>query len=221
MKIGIISDIHSNIYGLKAVLEQLKETDLILCAGDITGYYTFPNEVLDLLKDKDVKFIKGNFDQFILNGYSSNELIQESIDFTRSVITPENLDILKTAPTQLEFIFDHIKIAIFHGSPWQVDEYINPDYDQFDKFQKVDADLIILGHTHKPMIYEIGSKIVVNPGSCGQPRDFDTRASFAIFDTQTSKAELNRVEYDYKEVINAVKKFNLSPRLIEILQRTK
>lgn len=220
MIIGLISDIHSNIFGFRAVLDQLKDADLILCAGDITGYYTFPNEVLGLLKEKNVKFIRGNFDQFIINGQSSNDLIQESIDFTRRVITPENLEFLSQAPSQLNLTLDNKKILVFHGSPWQADEYINPDFDHFEKFETFEADLIVLGHTHMPMVHNLSSIKIVNPGSCGQPRDRDSRASFAVYDTKTGQIELKRVEYNYVDVINAVKKYDLSPRLIEILKRT-
>lgn len=221
MKIGIISDIHSNIYGLQAVLAEMTDVAEIICAGDVTGYYTFPNEVIELLVEKKVHFIKGNFDQFIIDGTATDSLIQESIDFTRSVITPTNLEILRNAPTQLDLIFGAKRIKVFHSSPWRTDEYINSDFADFDKFDSIDSDLIVLGHTHRPMIKEVGNKKIINPGSCGQPRDFDLRASFAIYETETGAVEIFRVEYDYTKVINEIKKNHLSPRLIEILQRTK
>ena len=221
MLIGIISDIHSNIYGLKAVLIKLQKTDIIICAGDITGYYTFVNEVFAELQNKQVQFIKGNFDNFLFTDYSKNKIIQESVNYTKNVITPENLELLKNTKTKLSLKIDSKQIKIFHGSPWKIDEYINPDYKNFKKFKSINADLIILGHTHKPMIKKINQTIIVNPGSCGQPRDYDGRASCAIYDTKTCEAKIFRIKYDYSPIIKAIASHNLDPKLIDNLKKTK
>lgn len=221
MLIGIISDIHSNIYGLKAVLHKLQKTDIIICAGDITGYYTFVNEVFTELKNNKIQFIKGNFDNFLFSDSFKNKIIQESVNYTKNVITLENLELIKNAKTKLSLKIDSKQIKVFHGSPWKIDEYINPNYKSFEKFKLINADLIILGHTHKPMIKKIGQTIIVNPGSCGQPRDYDDRASCAIYDTKTCEVNIFRIKYDYNPIIKAVIRHNLDPKLISILKRTK
>ena len=225
MKIGIIADIHSNIYALKKVISQLGGTELILSAGDIVGYYPFVNAVFDELKRRNVQCILGNHDAYLLGMKSvpANPIIQKSIEYTKRVISEENLAYLKKIKkANSEIEIDGLKIKMYHGSPWdELEGYIFPDYHNFNKFKEINADLIILGHTHWPMIKKIGGKIIINPGSCGQPRDYDSRASFIIFDTKTKNIQIKRVDYEIEKVCEAVKKEGLNEELSEILRRTK
>src|SRR4030042_4390818 len=211
MKIGLISDIHSNIYALKSVLRRLRAMDLILCAGDITGYYPFANEVFEELDKYSVVYIQGNHDAYLCGDEIKdlNVLEPTSFNYTKKHITNENLGGLKKAQIQLEMLTDGLKILMFHGSPWnKLEGYVYPDYPYFEKFRKVDADVLILGHTHYPLVKQVGEKLIINPGSCGQPRDYDARASFAIFDTLTKKARIERIGYDVEKVCEEVKKLD-------------
>jgi len=222
MKIGLISDIHANIYALRSVLKKLEGVDFILCAGDITGYYPFVNEVFEELEKYSVVFIKGNHDVHLCGDKIKylNQIELKSFEYTKNHITNINLDKLKNTPIQLELSIDGLKIVMFHGSPWdKLEEYVYPDYPDFEKFEKVDADVIILGHTHYPMIKQIGGKLIINPGSCGQPRDYDPRASFAVFDTLTKNVVIERVKYDVERVCEVVKELSFDNKLIEILKR--
>ena len=224
MKIGIISDIHSNVYGLKSVLKRLKGMDLILCAGDITGYYPFVNEVFEGLERYKVIFIKGNHDAHLcgVKLKDSRPIELKSFEYTKNHISNINLDKLRNAPVQQELSLDRLKVTMFHGSPWdKLEEYIYPDYADFERFEEIDADVIILGHTHYPMIKKIGEKLVINPGSCGQPRDYDPRASLAILDTSTKEVRIERVHYDIEKVCQVITKLGFDNKLSEILKRTK
>ena len=224
MKIGIISDIHANIYALRCVLKRLRDVDLILCAGDITGYYPFVNEVFQELEDNNVIFIKGNHDAYLCGDEIKdlNLIEPTSFDYTKKHITNENLGRLKKAPMQLEMVADGSKIFMFHGSPWdKLEGYVYPDHPYFEKFGEVDADVIILGHTHYPLIKQVAEKLIINPGSCGQPRDYDTRASFAMLDTLTKKARIERIGYDIEKVCEEVKKLGFDSKLSAILTRTR
>lgn len=224
MKIGLISDIHSNIYALKNVLRSLEGTDLILCAGDITGYYPFVNEVFEGLERYKVIFIKGNHDAHLcgVKLKDSRPIESQSFEYTKNHISNINLDKLRNAPVQQELSLDGLKLTMFHGSPWDsLEEYIYPDYQDFDRFKKINGDVIILGHTHYPMIKKIGEKLVINPGSCGQPRDYDPRASLAILDTSTKEVRIERVHYDIEKVCQVITKLGFDNKLSEILKRTK
>jgi len=225
MKIGIIADIHSNIYGLGSVLEGLKAVDVILCAGDIVGYYTFVNEVFEEIKKRNIQCILGNHDAYLLKKISvpENPIIKKSLEYTKKVITEENLNYLKEiGKSSLDIEMDNLKIKMYHGSPWdEFEGYVYPDFQKLDEFKKINADLIILGHTHWPMIRRLGGKVIINPGSCGQPRDYDRRASFAIFDTKTKEILIKRVNYETDKVCEAAKIKGLTKESIKILTRTK
>jgi len=224
MKIGLISDIHANIYALRSVLKRLKGMDLILCAGDITGYYPFVNEVFEELESYNVVFTKGNHDAHLCGDKIKDlrPIELKSFEYTKNHITNINLDKLRNAPLQLQVSIDGFKVVMFHASPWdKLEEYIYPDYPDFEKFKEVDADVIILGHTHYPMIKQIGRKLIINPGSCGQPRDYDPRASFAVFDTLAKNAVIERVKYDVEGVCEAIKELSFDNKLIETLKRTR
>ena len=198
MKFGIISDIHANPYGLDAVIQRLHSCDIILCAGDITGYNTSVNEVFDILEEHNVIFIRGNHDEWLLHARigAFPSILGRSIEYTRNKISEDNLTKLRSAPESYEGQFDGLTIKMYHGSPWDpLRQYIDPDYIFFESFIGIDADLIILGHTHIPFIREN----VVNPGSCGISRDNDPRASYGFFDTSTNEITLGRVKYDMRQ----------------------
>lgn len=225
MKIGIIADIHSNIYGLKSVLKKLEEVDLILCAGDFIGYYTFVNEIFEEIKKRDIKCILGNHDAYLLGliPLSTNHIITAPILYTKEHIAKENFDYLKNiGKASCELEIDNLKIKMYHGSPWdEFEGYVYPDFNNFSKFKGIEADLIILGHTHWPLIKKIDDLLIVNPGSCGQPRDYNPKASYAIFDTKTKNIVIERVKYDIDKVCEQARKENFDEKLIEILKRKK
>lgn len=222
MKIGIIADIHSNVYGLKSVLKELKDADLIFCAGDIIGYYTFVNEVFGEIKKRGIKTILGNHDAYLLGKtFSTDPNLEKPLIYTKKIISRENFKYLQEINSfSLELEIDGIKIKMYHGSPWdKIEGYVYPDYPSFEKFKEIDANLIILGHTHWPMIKNMDGKIILNPGSCGQPRDYNTQASFATFDTRTKEVLIKRVNYDIERVYQAVKKQGFDEKIAQMLKR--
>jgi len=123
MLIGLIADIHSNLPALSAVLEHM-DVDEILCAGDIVGYYPYPNEVIEAVKKHKIVSIRGNHDVAVVTGDTSwfNPLAASAVEWTRNNISPKNMTFLKKLPEKLTFE----DIAIFHGSPVDPDEYVYP-----------------------------------------------------------------------------------------------
>jgi len=95
MKVGIISDVHSNIYGLNSVITELRDSDIILCAGDITGYYAFVNEVFEVLDRYDIQFIRGNHDEYLFQKDTSayGPIKKRSVEYTGEVISSPFLSI--------------------------------------------------------------------------------------------------------------------------------
>ena len=207
----MIADIHSNKPALQAVLGALDGLDMIYCIGDLTGYYTDPNGVISMLLEHHVDFIIGNHDWYLRNPpRQPSQLLHQSIEFTLSQILPEYRQLLTDSPSQMQFRLGGVLISMYHGSPWDtLEEYVYPNYPHFENFADMDADTIILGHTHYPMVRNINSRLLVNPGSCGQPRDEDWRASCAVLDTNTLDVEIIRVKYDISQVVDSVYTFGL------------
>lgn len=219
MLIGLISDIHANRAALKAVLEALAGVDQIWCAGDITGYYPDPNGVIDDLTKYDVDCIKGNHDWYLESPPEiTNDILQQSLNLTLSRITPANKHALQQLPLSKTYHLDGLCIRMYHGSPWDIlEEYIYPDYTHFEKFLELAPDIIILGHTHYPMIKQIKHKMVINPGSCGQPRDGDTHASYAVLDTLKRSVSFNRISYDASALRKFIQTLKLDKKLLKYL----
>lgn len=224
MKIAFISDIHSNNLGLETVLSAMGAVDAIYCIGDITGYYPFPNEVIEEMKARNIISVIGNHDKYLLQGFASekaNEQVLKSVEFTKKIISEESLNYLKSLPEKLETTIEGKKVLICHGSPWDnLEERIYPDFDNFEKFESVEQDIVILGHTHYPMVVEIGGKRVINPGSCGQPRDYNL-LSYAIWNTETDEVEIKRVEWDIERFKREALERGTDPKLFEVFARVQ
>lgn len=209
MILAVISDIHGNLEALKRVLEKI-ESDMILCCGDIVGYYTWPNECIEKIKQLKAISVTGNHDLACVTGNTGgfNPYAEESIKWTRKVIKEKNIEFLRALKRKIRIKIDDTNIMIAHGSPRNpINEYIYPETDNstlksFIKSENVD--ILIMGHTHIPFAKKIENKLVFNPGSVGQPRDGDNKASFALLDVDNKEATIYRVEYDIDEVVTAL-----------------
>lgn len=224
MKIAIISDIHANIHGLKVVLSDRTPVDKIICAGDITGFYPFVNEVIDELRKKNVLSVKGNHDQYLIEGKAPEDKkveIKKSVQKMKKIISKENLTYIKSLPEMLKITIDQMKVLIAHGSPWDhFEERIYPDYPNLDRFLAINADVIILGHTHYPFVKRIGTKTIVNPGSCGQPRDYNL-LSYTLWNTRTNSFENRRLTWDIERFIKEARKRGTDEKLFEVFKRAQ
>ena len=189
MKLGLIADIHCNLHGLRKALDLLADCDEVLCAGDLMYQYRFSNDVLALLQERGVRSIVGNHDQVVLHTPSHPLRSSPQVD-------PHYLDYLAGLPRELRLFFNGTDVAVFHGSPWDTDDqstYIYPqDTASLRRVASVEADLVVLGHTHVPFVEHVQGTIVVNPGSCSEPRDGTTSASCAVYDTASGKVEFRR-----------------------------
>lgn len=219
MKIGLIADLHANLPALHAVLEELQDVDQLWCAGDLTGYYTDPNGTIREVLSREILCIKGNHDHYLSHPPdNANSLLCQSIDMTRSAITAEHLAFLQGLTADVIIEKAGQRFLLCHGSPWDsLEEYIYPDYSEFQRFADVDADWVILGHTHYPMFREISGRKIINPGSCGQPRDGDCRASYAILDTASRGVTFHRVVYDASSLIEDIRALGLNEKLLRYL----
>lgn len=233
MRILVLSDIHANITALETVLQDAGPLDATWCLGDIVGYGPDPNECVALLrKQPNLTCLLGNHDAAVLNRIpleTFNNDARRSIEWIQRVITPDSIAFLKTLPEKT-IIND---VTLVHGSPRNpVWEYILDLYNAAQNFSHFDTPICMVGHTHLPIAYLtidnprdvrwmipkegegliIENRAILNPGSVGQPRDHDPRASYAIFDSEAKHWQIRRIEYDVRSVQKRIRAADLPPR---------
>lgn len=183
MRIGIVSDIHGNIEALDMALARMEDVDAIVCAGDASDQARFSDEVTRRLRDVGARLVRGNHDDALLYGY-------------RPFPVHGDVQLMEWTRQQPDVISARVegqRLLIFHATPWPSDQdYIFPDTEAYRRLGYEDADIVIYGHTHYRHVGTVGSTLVVNPGSTGQPRDPRHRDmdSFAILDLPSGNVEI-------------------------------
>lgn len=193
---------------------------MILHAGDLVGYNPFPNEVVQLFREKKIESIIGNHDYATLTLDTSwfNPIAAEAIHWTRRALTEDNLKYLLSLKRRLSIEVEGRKLKLIHGSPFNDDEYVYPHEAHKGMLLEADADILILGHTHVPFVRRFKEGLIVNPGSVGQPRDLNWKASYGIYDSRTNEVEIYRIPYDVEKVAKRIYEEGLSPFLAERLK---
>lgn len=221
MQYLIFSDIHSNLEALNAVLSTLESNgvDKYIFLGDAVGYGANPNEVLDLLRSlKPLVSIRGNHDKvvaYIESGANFTHHARMAALWAREQITETNkifLENLDMGPVVVDDIFE-----IVHGSPTGEDDYIFGEWEAGRGLMSSERWITFFGHTHTPVIYREtestikrvypdeddycyqlsrDEKYLINPGSVGQPRDYNPKSSYAILNSDAETIEIKRIEYD-------------------------
>ncbi|UCE91280.1 MAG: metallophosphoesterase family protein [Methanobacteriota archaeon] len=214
MRIAIVSDVHSNIHALEVVLERIEgyAPDAVLCLGDVVGYSAHPNECCRRVRSTVDSSILGNHDRAALtrdvrfmNPYAAAAAL-----WTADRLDEESKSFISSLPTSLRFDDDEgCVVSGFHGSDTDPDEYVYEEMVDGDILVRCAADAVFLGHTHVPYRRAFETGVVGNPGSVGQPRDGDPRASFATFDTRSRDFDVERVEYDTESASESILKAGL------------
>jgi putative phosphoesterase len=189
MQVGIISDVHCNSAAMNLAVEELSGTvDELLLAGDAVLEYRFSNEVIESVREHSITYIAGNHEMTLLgeHGHRARAAPQ---------VRQRNLDFMAEAPARRELRVSGKRLLMVHGSPFApFGDYLYPGSPQLARCADVDADILVLGHTHVPMATRVGSTLVVNPGSLGQGRDPDHpgMVSYAILDTDSEEVTIRR-----------------------------
>ncbi|QNM89149.1 metallophosphoesterase family protein [Aliarcobacter cryaerophilus] len=217
MLIAIVSDIHGNLPALEAVIEDIKSYDIkqIISLGDVSGYYPFINEVIEILKENNAINIIGNHDRYIIDNTECPRSHSANIclNYQKSVITNENKEWLKTSISKYEID----NISMVHGG-WvdNEDEYMMKIKD--DYFEKLPFKYFFCGHTHVQKHIKLkNNKEFINPGSVGQPRDGNKEAAYCLFDEKIGEVILKRVYYDIDKVALKMKEIGFEEKLYENL----
>lgn len=206
--IAIISDVHGNLSALESALAEIDHFNptRVVCLGDIAGYYSSINEVCELLREHGVESIMGNHDNYLTTTgvCPRSQSATECLAYQLTVIKTTHLKWLRDLPL-CRLIDDQLNIV--HGG-WNdpLEEYLLPTPGYFADFPGV---AFSSGHTHIPLLWSDGAIQYCNPGSVGQPRDGDPRASFAMWDG--CKFAVHRVEYDIERTKRGMTRAGFSP----------
>jgi putative phosphoesterase len=217
MKLAIVADIHSNLQALKAVMREIEgaKIDQVVCAGDIVGYGANPNECCQIVGDAAAHAVLGNHEISALTKDTTgmNPHAAAASQWTASALEEGFQEFLRSLEIESKFEAGDMKVAMYHGSVESATEYVFEDEISEDIVRSSGGDLLILGHTHVPYVKDFGSMMAINPGSVGQPRDGDPRASFAVLDTNRRSCTVRRVGYDIGGASEAILAAGL-PRLL-------
>jgi len=178
--------------------------DALLCLGDLVGYGAQPNEVVsEIMSLKPDAVIMGNHDYAVSTGDTSGfvQHAVEAVRWTRREISDVNLRYISALRSKELFTAGDVKIALVHGSPRDpLNEYVYPGIADFilkGLVGESGGSVLLLGHTHIPFNQRFDSELIGNPGSVGQPRDGDPRASYGILEISGDiKLQVHRVDYD-------------------------
>lgn len=236
MRILIISDIHANLVAFETVLADANnDWDYVWCLGDVVGYGPRPNECCDLLKTMPHLCLAGNHDWAALARLdirTFNADARRAVQWTQETLTPQNIEYLEALPTT--FVLGEYTLA--HGSPREpVWEYILDSLIAAMNFPQFATPVCLVGHTHTPVIYQQvseqgetlmmppeyrepkhlgGQRLIINPGSVGQPRDNNPDAAYAVLDVEEMIFEHRRVEYNIGATQQQMREIGMPERLI-------
>lgn len=235
MRVAVITDVHSNLVAMQACLADAGDFDDVWCLGDLVGYGPNPNECIDLLRRYRHVCVAGNHDWAAIGKLPVDEFNSDAASaalWTRNQLSPDSLSYLQGLPTG-ETRGDW---TLVHGSPRSpVWEYILSIDHAMANFPHFTTAYCLIGHSHLPLIFSLKDeegamcklthptansrwrlgreRLIVNPGSVGQPRDGVPEAAYALLDTQSGLLDFRRVAYDIGKTQARMRKVGLPTRL--------
>jgi putative phosphoesterase len=213
-KIAVLADVHANLQALTAVLEDAKSKgiEFFLNAGDFLGYGAFPNEVIETLRSNKVLSIIGNYDLKVLEARRNSKEKDIALNYAKKKLTQSNKAYLNSLPKNITLEIKEKKIFMVHGSPDSIEEHIYPNTSRKRLRELVsgkDADIVIVGHSHRQFSRTIDEVAIINPGSVGRADDNNPKAAYSIIGFNPFSVEMVRVSYDVEAAAHAMRKEGL------------
>lgn len=232
MVIGIISDVHANVIALAAVLEALEEkgAERIICLGDLVGYGSAPNETVELIRERQVLCTLGAADERVAFSFARpaeqrKGVADDILEWTRSVLEPENLDYLRTLPVQQRLMTDKGWLRYFHGTGDSTSLKLNLSLDPLSLARLLEVhrcSILVAGATHVPFYRRLANDtLVLNPGSVGLSLNGEPGADYALLriTDEGIDLEMDKVEYDFAAAAFEVHAWGLPAAVAEAMQR--
>jgi putative phosphoesterase len=198
MKLGLISDIHGDLVALELAWAHLTVmgADRIVCAGDLVGYGPRPDEVVAFLADHGIDSVRGNHDRWAVERQAGLPGVPST--FGGGIPSAQSVESLKLLPAH-RLVEDGPRVGVIaHGSPGDDMEFVtrntHPPYLLDRWLREMGADLLVVGHTHKPMLYRTEHGLVINPGSVISAPVVSTSRTFALLDWEARVVTFHDVE---------------------------
>jgi putative phosphoesterase len=215
MRILLLADIHANWPALQAITTE--EFDVCLVLGDLVDYGLEPAPCIDWVRKRATHAVRGNHDHCVaqmvrVQGKSGFKYLSGvTRALTQERLSSDDRRFLASLPVTRRLTLENTRFLMVHATPRDpLDEYAIADADFWERrLHGVDAEVVCVGHTHHPYVLELktSGKLVINPGSVGQPRDGDPRASYAVIAPDSDglmRVELKRVEYPVEDTVRSV-----------------
>ncbi len=218
--VALIGDVHANLPALEAVLEHARQqgAQQIWNIGDFVGYNAFPEEVVQLLRQRaDVTSIIGNYDLKALRGEEKLRKLLKKKDprkvtafiWAYQQLSESSREYLRGLPMQRDLIVEGWHVLLAHGSPASVDEHLmrdTPEERMRELAAMTTAEIVIIGHSHQPFTRLVGETLFINTGSVGRTDDGDPRAAYALLTLAPGQRDCRhfRVAYDVERAAAAI-----------------
>ena len=240
MRYLVIGDVHSNLEALEAVLRAsaAQKWEAVVVLGDLVGYGADPNAVVDRIRTLNpVGIVRGNHDKVAVgleDAENFNSIAKTAAEWTSRALNRGSFEYLRALPAGPQLVNDELEIC--HGSPFDEDSYVVTDLDAARSLAVSRLPLCLFAHTHVALLANLAAgkrlemdaphgrpehettilaetKYLINPGSVGQPRDGDSRAAYAIVDTNRKMVTLSRVAYPIEAAQKKIVEAGLPPML--------
>ncbi len=225
LKIAVLSDVHANLNALETVIvdAEARGVNAFVNAGDSIGFGPCPNEVVELLCEKNVLSILGNYDLDVVEGKAGAKGEKNlALKFARKELERSCKCYLFSLPRELRLEAAGKKLLVTHGSPESIEEHIYRDT-PIERLKPLadtaKADVVIMGHSHEQFRKRAKGVWFVNPGSVGRPGDGNPQAAYAILSFNPFKVELIRLDYDVEGAAEALRRKGLPESFSQMLLR--
>ncbi len=226
MRLLLLADVHANWEALLSLQRAETKPDAILFAGDAVGYGPDPAHCAQWLLAHATLAVRGNHDEALANGQLAGAPVEledaarATLDYARQIVSPADRARLGEWPASASITLGGARFYLAHGTPadplaGQLNPATCPEAGLRALFDGVQADVIVLGHTHLPALRQFGDRLIVNPGSLGQPRYGAPDATYAVW--EDGRVQIRHLHYDHDAPVGRLRLAPLSPEVIDQL----
>ena len=217
MRIGIITDVHSNVVALQTMLEYFKSSkvDCICCCGDIIGIGPYPNEIIkEMMKIDNLYCVYGNHEEYFYNKNYDAMRYEEALfhRWEHERLDEKSINWIQQLPKRLDIVFKGVSCSIMHyGFDEKYKAMIQkPNSEQLEQlFSNCNSQIVLYGHVHAPSVVNYNQRWFINVGSLGCPQDSKNLARGGIVTIDgTISVELVQIPYDVNQVFDYMEKVN-------------